>query len=134
MKHQTLICVYGYVVDSGVPEGWVELKLEGVEFGDGEKETAHNIRLSESAVTLFLQGIISFLCFFVPFHKSVVAVNILVLVDGLCSVFVYAFLDKTCDYIHLLEKFIAFGIYSGGVQKFMSDEPAIFKERFTVSK
>ena len=86
VKHQTLICVHGYVIDSGMPEGWVKLKLEGVEFGDGEKETAHNIRLSESAVTLFLQSVKTFLCFFVSFHKSIVAVDILILVMA-CTAF-----------------------------------------------
>lgn len=46
MKHQSLICVYGYVVNGGVPEGLVELKLKGVKLGDGEKKSAHNILLN----------------------------------------------------------------------------------------
>ena len=53
MELQALICVHGHVVDGGVPEGGVELKLEGVKFSDGEKESAHNVCLNEPAVTLF---------------------------------------------------------------------------------
>ena len=91
MKLQTLICVHGYVVYAGVPEGGVELKLEVVQFGDGEKESAHSIRLLKSALTLFLQSIVTALQFFVPFHQSVIAVDVLVLVNGLHGIFIYAF-------------------------------------------
>lgn len=60
-----------------MPEGWVELKLEVVQFGDGEKESAQNIRLQKSAFTLFLQGIIVILCFLMPFHQDVISVDIM---------------------------------------------------------
>ena len=52
-KHQLLISVHGYVVDRGVPEGEVELKLKSVKLGDGEKETAHNICLEEPTLHHF---------------------------------------------------------------------------------
>ena len=58
------------MVNCGVPKDGVKLKLEVVQFGDGEKESAHSIRLDESAVTLFLQGVIVVLCLFVAFHQG----------------------------------------------------------------
>lgn len=134
MKHQTLICVHSYMINSGIPESWVELKLEGIEFGDGEKKSAHNIRLQKSAFTLLLQGIIAILCFFVPFHQGVISVDVLFLVDGLHGIFVDALLDKFCDHIHLTEKFFAFGIDGSGVHKLMADEPTVLKECLSVDK
>ena len=122
------ICVHGHVVDGGVPEGGVKPKLKGVKLGDGEKKSAHNICLNESAFTLFLQTIVTTLCLFVPFHQSVIAVDVLILVDSLYGVFVDAFLDKACDHIHLLEEFLAFGINGSGIHQFATDESAVFKD------
>ena len=90
------------MVYGGMPEAWVELELKGIQFGDGEKKSAHNICLDEPAFTLFLQGIIADLCLFVPFHQGVIAVDVFILVDSLHGVFVDALLNKACDHIHLL--------------------------------
>ena len=134
MKLQALICVHGYVVDGGMPEGRVELKLKGVKLGDGEKELAHNIRLQKSAFTLFLQGIIAILCFFVPFYQGVISADIFILVDGFYGIFVDALLNETCDHVHFLEEFLAFCIDRSGVHQFVTDEPAVLKKRFSVNK
>ena len=127
MKLQALICVHGHVVDGGVPEGGVELKLKGVKLGDGEKKSAHNICLDKSAVTLFLQGVITVLSLFVAFHQGVISADIFILVDSLYGIFVNALLDKACDHIHLLEEFLAFGVNRSGVHKFVTDKPAVLK-------
>lgn len=134
MKHQTLICVYGYVVDGGVPEGGVELKLEDVKLGDGEKESTHNICLNKPAVTLFLQSVIAVLRLFVAFHQGVISADILILVDNLYGIFIDAFLDKACDHVHLLEEFLAFCIDRSGIHQLVADEPAVLKKRFSVNK
>ena len=94
MKHQTLIRVHGYMVNGGMPEGWVELKLKIIQFGDGEKKYAHNICLDKPAVTLFLQGVIAVLCPFVPFCQGVVSADIFILVDSLYRIFVDALLIR----------------------------------------
>ena len=115
------------MVNGGMPEGWVELKLKIIQFGDGEKKYAHNICLDKPAVTLFLQGVIAVLCPFVPFCQGVVSADIFILVDSLYRIFVDALLDKACDHIHLPEEFFAFGINRRGIHQFVTDEPAVLK-------
>ena len=132
MKLQALICVHGHVVDGGVPEGGVKLKLKGVKLGDGEKKSAHNICLNESAFTLFLQTIVTTLCLFVPFHQSVIAVDVLILVNGLHGIFIYALLDKTGNHLHILEQLITFGINRSGIHQLTTDKPAVLKECLSV--
>ena len=117
-----------------MPEGWVELKLEGVQFGNCEKESAHNICLDEPAVTFFLQGVIAVLSLFVALHQGVISADIFILVDSLYGIFIDAFLDKACDHVHLLEEFLALGINRSGVHKLVTDEPTILKECFAIHK
>lgn len=94
-----------------MPEGWVELKLEGVQFGNCEKESAHNICLDEPAVTFFLQGVIAVLCLFVAFHQGIIPADIFILVDSIHRIFVNPLLDKECGYNENLPKLIAQGLY-----------------------
>ena len=122
------------MVNGGMPEGWVELKLKIIQFGDGEKESAHNICLDKPAVALFLQSVIAVLCLFVAFHQGVVSADIFILVDSLYRIFVDALLDKACDHIHLLDKFLAFGIDRSGIHQFVTDEPAVLKKCLTIHK
>ena len=134
MELQALICVYGYVVDGRVPEGGVELKLEVVQFGDGEKKSAHYICLDKSAITLFLQGVIAVLCLFVAFYQGVISADIFILVDSLYRIFVDALLNEACDHVHLPEEFLAFVVNRSGIHQLVADEPAILKECLSVNQ
>ena len=116
MKHQTLICVYGYLVDGGMLKGRVELKLD------------------EPAVTLFLQGVIAVLCLFVALYQGVISADIFILVDSLYRIFVDALLDEACDHIHLLEEFLAFGVNRSCFHQLVTDKPAVPKECLAIHK
>ena len=115
------------MVNCGVPKDGVKLKLKGVKLGDNEKESAHNIRLKEPVFTLFLQGVVTALCFFMPFHKGVVSADVVVLVNGLHGIFVHTLLDKACDNIYLTKQFLAFGINCSSIHQLVTDEPAVLK-------
>ena len=115
------------MVNCGVPKDGVKLKLKGVKLGDNEKESAHNIRLKEPVFTLFLQGVVTALCLFVAFHQSVIAIDILILINGLHGIFVQTLLDKACDNIHLTKQFLAFGINCSSIHQLVTDEPAVLK-------
>ena len=115
MKHQPLICIHGYMVNGGVPKGGIKLKLKGVKLSDNEKESAHSIRLQESALSFFCKVSLAVLRLFVPFCQGVISADIFILVDRLHGIFVDALLDKTGNHLHLLEQLFAFGINCCGV-------------------
>ena len=120
------------MVNCGVPKDGGELKLKSIKLGDGKKKPAHSIRLLKSALTLFLQSVIAVLRLFVAFHQGVIAVDVLILVNGLHGIFVDALLDETRDHIHFLEEFLSFGINRRGIHQLVADEPAVLKECLSV--